>query len=66
KITEVQRDLCTAQVIKNGGRASHIRKGDRIQPITQREADDLVKKKVFSSSSKERTSKSKNDKKKKK
>ncbi|MBR0316841.1 MAG: hypothetical protein IJQ99_08240 [Synergistaceae bacterium] len=66
KITEVQRDLCTAQVIKNGGRASHIRKGYRIQPITQREADDLVKKKVFSSSSKERTSKSKNDKKKKK
>lgn len=60
KITEVQRELSTAQVIKNGGSLSNIRKGNRIQPISRKEADNLIKNKTFApshSKNKKRTSK---------
>ena len=48
KVTSVQKDFCVAEVVKNGGRASNIRKGNKIRLVTQKEADDL-KKNVFSS-----------------
>ena len=48
KVTSVQKDFCIAEVVKNGGRASNIRKGSKIRPVTQKEAEDL-KKNVFSS-----------------
>ncbi|MBR1486811.1 MAG: hypothetical protein IJ597_06110 [Synergistaceae bacterium] len=60
KITRVQRDFSVAEVIKNGGRASSVRKGNKIQPISQKEADDLIKQKFFKTSQS-----SKNEKKKK-
>ncbi|MBQ7578048.1 MAG: hypothetical protein IJT21_07285 [Synergistaceae bacterium] len=51
KITDVQEDFSTAQIIKNGGKSSSLRKGNRVQPITQQEADTLIKQKFFSGSS---------------
>lgn len=49
KVTSVQKDFCTAEVIKNGGRASNVRKGNKIQPVNQKEAENLIKN-VFSPS----------------
>lgn len=58
KITEVQRELSTAQVIKNGGSLSSIRRGSKIQPISRKEADNLIKNKTFApSKNKKHTSK---------
>ena len=51
KIMDVQEDFSTAQIIKNGGKSSSLRKGYRVQPITQQEADTLIKQKFFSGSS---------------
>ena len=48
KVTSVQKDFCVAEAVKNGGRASNIRKGSKMRPVTQKEAEDL-KKNVFSS-----------------
>ena len=51
KVTSVQKDFCVAEVVKNGGRASNVRRGNKIRPVTQKEAEDL-KKNVFSSKAK--------------
>lgn len=48
KVTSVQKDFCVAEVVQNGGRASNVRKGNKIRPVTQKEVEDL-KKNVFSS-----------------
>ena len=48
KIVESQKDFSVVQVIKNGGRASNLRKGNKLQPITQKEAQKLIKQKFFS------------------
>ena len=58
KVTSVQKDFCVAEVVKNGGRASNVRKGTKIRPVTQKEAEDL-KKNVFSSKRKADNSKKK-------
>ena len=50
KVTDVQKELSTAQVIKNGGSLSSIRRGSRIQPISRKEADNLIKDKTFAPS----------------
>ena len=56
KVTSVQKDFCVAEVVKNGGRASNVRKGSKMRPVTQKEAEDL-KKNVFSSKAKTGSSK---------
>lgn len=43
RITDTQRDFSYAQVVKNGGKASSIRKGYKLVPLTKKEADTLVK-----------------------
>lgn len=48
RVTSVQKDFSYAQVLKNGGRASSLRKGNKLEPITKKEADTLIKQKVFS------------------
>ena len=48
RVTSVQKDFSYAQVLKNGGRASSLRKGNKLEPITKKEADNLIKQKVFS------------------
>ena len=48
RVTDAQKDFCYAQVLKNGGRASSLRKGNKLEPITKKEADNLIKQKVFS------------------
>ena len=60
KVTSVQKDFCVAEVLKNGGRASSVRKGNKIQPITQREADNLIKQKFFSTARSSKNEKKKN------
>ena len=58
KVTYVQKELSTAQVIKHGGSLSSIRRGSKIQPISKKEADNLIKNKTFTpSKTKKRTSK---------
>ena len=44
RITDSQGDFSYAQIVKNGGRASSLRKGNRLAPITQKEANDFIKK----------------------
>ena len=51
KVTSVQKDFCVTEAVKNGGRASNVRKGNKIRPVTQKEAEDL-KKNIFSSKAK--------------
>ena len=58
KVTSVQKDFCVAEAVKNGGRASNVRKGNKIRSVTQKEAEDL-KKNVFSSKAKTGSSKKK-------
>ena len=48
KVTDAQNEFSYAQIVKNGGTASSIRKGNKLEPLTKKEADDLIKKKVFS------------------
>lgn len=48
RVTDAQKEFCYAQVLKNGGRASSLRKGNKVEPITQKEANTLIKQKVFS------------------
>ena len=51
KITDSQRDFSYAQILKNGGKASSLRKGNKAEPLTKKEADDLIKRKVFTKDS---------------
>lgn len=46
-VSEVQNDFSAAQAAKDGGNISLVRRGDRIESISQREFSDLVKKKAF-------------------
>ena len=50
KIKEMQKELSTVQVIKNGGSVSNIRRGNRIHHIIRKEADSLIKNKTFAPS----------------
>ena len=50
KISDVQKDFSVAQILKNGGRASSLRKGNKVQPIDSKEAEKLIKQKFFSNS----------------
>ena len=43
RITDSQGDFSYAQIVKNGGRASSLRKGNRLAPLTQKEANDFIK-----------------------
>lgn len=43
KITDSQRDFSYAQIMKNGGKASSLRKGNKAEPLTRKEADELIK-----------------------
>ncbi len=47
KVAEVQNNFSVAHVVDKGGNASMIHRGDRIEPISQKEANDMVKKKAF-------------------
>ena len=47
KVAEVQNDFSVAHVVKNGGNASLIRRGDKIAPISSGEANNLAKSKAF-------------------
>ena len=44
KITDAQGDFSYAQIVKNGGRASSLRKGNKLAPLTQKEVNDFIKK----------------------
>ena len=57
KISDVQKDFCVAQILKNGGRASSLRKGNKVQPIDSKEAEKLIKQKFFSNSKGENSKK---------
>ena len=58
KVTSVQKDFCVVETVKNGGRTSNIRNGNKIRPVTKKEAEDL-KKNVFSSKAKAEKNKKK-------
>ena len=46
RITDAQNDFSYAQVVKKGGKTSSIRKGYKLEPLTKKEADELIKQKV--------------------
>ena len=48
KIFDVQNDFSRAQVIKNGGKIINIHEGNILKPISQKDADFLIKQKIFS------------------
>ena len=47
KVSEVNNDFSVAHVVKNGGNASLVYRGDRVESVSQKEANDMAKKKVF-------------------
>ena len=47
KISDPQRDFSYAQILKNGGKITSLRKGNVLKPITNKEANDLIKRKAF-------------------
>lgn len=47
RIAEVQTDFSIANIPEGGGKAEVVRRGDKIQPITQSDAKDLIKQKAF-------------------
>ena len=50
QIVEVDNEFSIARVIKDGGNASLIRRGDKIRAVTSGEAQDLIKRKELASS----------------
>lgn len=46
-VSEVQNDFSVARVLKKGGNPSLIQRGDRAEPISQQEASDMIRNKVF-------------------
>ena len=48
KVKDVQKEFCYAGIMKNCGKASDIRKGNIAKPITQKDVNDLIRRKYFS------------------
>lgn len=48
RVSDVQEDFCYAQILKNGGKASSLHKGDKLEPLTKKEVDALIRQKFFS------------------
>ncbi|MBQ6971213.1 MAG: hypothetical protein IJP86_02530 [Synergistaceae bacterium] len=46
-VSEVQNDFSAARIAQNGGNISLVRRGDRIESISQREFSDLVQRNAF-------------------
>ena len=50
QIVDVDNEFSTARVIKDGGNASLIRRGDKIRAVSSAEAKDLIKRKELAAS----------------